>query len=468
MTDVAFMPACEQAALIRARTLGAAELLEHYLRRIERHNPAVNAVVTLDADVAREAARRADGRAARDRWDGPLHGVPMTIKDCIATAGMRTTAGATELERYVPDADATAVARLRAAGAIVFGKTNLPSWAAEPQTHNPIFGVTNNPHDLTRTVGGSSGGAAAAVAAGLTGLDVGSDLLSSIRNPAHYCGVYGHKPSFGIVPLDGHIPPPPGVAMEMDFAVIGPLARSAADLALALDVMAGPDPTREPAWRLELPRARSTMRIATWFDDVRCRVEGGTRRLLDDAVAALRAGGHTVADETHPEISLSETERVMQRLVQGMIAAFLPGDTYGEAVAHSRSSESNDNHTLWTRDVASSARDWSIASNRRHEIRAMFTRFFRDYDVLLVPTCPTTAFEHNFDSPDLDDVAVWSTIAGVAWLPATVAPVGRTSEGLPVGVQIIGPFLEDHTTIAAAHLIGDLTGGYAPAAGVVT
>jgi amidase len=460
MTDLGLLPVRELARLIRTRELGAVELLEHYLQRIEAHNPAVNAVVTLDEDGARAAARRADDRAAGDQWDGPLHGIPITIKDCICTAGMRTTVGASELESYVPQTDATAVARLRAAGAIVFGKTNLPAWAAQPQTHNALFGVTNNPYDPTRTVGGSSGGAAAAVAAGLTALDIGSDLLSSIRNPAHYCGVFGHKPSYGVVPLDGHIPPPPGVTMEMDFAVLGPLARSADDLALALDVMAAPDAARAAAWRIELPRARPALRVATWFEDPRCPVDPDCADRLDEAVAALGAAGYDVARETHPDVTLGEFERVLQRLVQGMMAAFMSEDAYRDAVAHAASSDAHDNHTLWTRDVSSSARDWSIASNRRHELRAMFAQFFEEYDVLLVPTCPTAAFRHNFDDPQLDDVAVWSTIAGVAWLPATVAPVGRTREGLPVGVQIVGPFLEDHTTIHAARVMGDATGGY--------
>jgi amidase len=288
-------------------------------------------------------------------------------------------------------------------------------------------------------------------------------LLGSIRNPAHFCGVYGHKPTYGIVPIDGHIPPPPGVHAEMDFAVLGPLARSAADLQLVLDVMAGPDAARSRAWRLELPPARPSLRLATWFDDPRCRVDSAVLSVLEDAAQALRRAGHAVAGETRPPVPLGEIERVMQRLVQGMTAGFMPQDDFRRAVRDA-AGDGSDNHTLWARDVAGSARDWSIANGRRHELRAMYAAFFEDNDVLLTPVCPMPAFPHNFEDPDLDDVAPWSAIAGLMWLPATVAPVGRTPEGLPVGVQIIGPFLEDHTTIAAARRICELTSGFVPPA----
>src|SRR6188472_2984600 len=221
-----FASASELAAAIRSRLISSRELLELYLGRIERFNPALNAIVTLDADRARAEADAADAAIARGDDLGPLHGVPITIKDSIETAGMRTTSGAKMLTDYVPQHDAVTVARLRAAGAIVFGKSNLPEFAGDSQSFNDLFGTTNNPWDPQRTPGGSSGGAAAAVASGLTGLELGSDIGGSLRIPAHFCGVYTIKPTWGIVPMTGHIPPPPDAQRDVDVGVIGPLTRS--------------------------------------------------------------------------------------------------------------------------------------------------------------------------------------------------------------------------------------------------
>ena len=209
MDDVVFRPAVALAKALRAGELGSRELLEQYISRVERLNPKVNAVVAVDLERARRRADEADAARKRGSLLGPLHGLPMTIKDSLETEGLCTTCGVPELAKHVPSRDATAVARLRAAGAVVFGKTNAPTWAMDVQTYNPVYGTTNNPWDTTRSPGGSSGGAAAAVAAGLTALEMGSDIGGSIRNPSHYCGVYGHKPSYGIVPGRGHLPPPP-------------------------------------------------------------------------------------------------------------------------------------------------------------------------------------------------------------------------------------------------------------------
>ncbi len=276
MSDIALRPAHELADAIRRRELSSRELLDHYLARVERLNPALNAVVTLDPDGARRAADAADAAVARGEVVGPLHGVPMTIKDTYETAGMRTTCGVAAWD-HVPDIDAEAVRRLREAGAVIFGKTNAPSFAADWQTYNPIFGATNNPWDTTRTTGGSSGGAAAALAAGLTALELGSDIAGSIRLPSNWCGVCGHKTSWGIVPHRGHLPPPPGALATSDLGVMGPMARDIADLELALDLLAGPAQAPAVGWRLELPPARAStlreLRLATWLDDPAYPVE---------------------------------------------------------------------------------------------------------------------------------------------------------------------------------------------------
>ena len=256
MSELGFRSATDLVQAMKAKEVGSRELLDHLLARVDEHNPALNAVVTLDAERARTAADAADAATARGEDLGPLHGLPMTIKDVFETEGIRSTSGAPELMGHVPTRDAGAVARLKAAGAIVFGKTNLPLYAGDLQTFNEPFGVTNNPWDTSRTTGGSSGGAAAALAAGLTPLELGSDIGGSIRNPSHMCGTVGLKPSFGVVPQDGYLSGPTGLR-SLDINVVGPMARSVDDLSLAFDVLAGPGRPRP---------ARDGLRLAAWFD----------------------------------------------------------------------------------------------------------------------------------------------------------------------------------------------------------
>src|SRR5688572_19885678 len=241
-------PAIDLAAAVRRREVGSVELLDLYLDRIDRLGGAVNAVVTLDVDGARAACAAADEAVARGDDVGPLHGLPITVKDAIETAGIRSTGGAVELTDHVPASDAPVVARVKEAGAIVFGKTNLPRWSGDLQSYNEIFGTTNNPWDTSRAPGGSSGGPAAAVAAGLTAFEIGTDIAGSIRIPSHFCGTFGLKPSYGVVSQRGYLDRVGGGTTDADINVFGPMARSAEDLDLLLDVMAGPDADRSPAW----------------------------------------------------------------------------------------------------------------------------------------------------------------------------------------------------------------------------
>ncbi|MEZ5271291.1 MAG: amidase family protein [Ilumatobacteraceae bacterium] len=259
-SDPTLWSATEQAAAIRERRLGSEELLDLFLARIDDVDPVVNAVCTLDADRARTRCRAADAAAARGEWWGPLHGLPITVKDAIDTEGIRSTGGATVLADRIAPADAPAVARLKAAGAVVFGKTNLPEWSGDWQSHNEMFGTTNNPWATDRTPGGSSGGAAAAVACGMTSFELGTDIGGSVRVPSAFCGVYGHKPSFGVIPTFGYLDEPGGGAVESDVNTFGPIARSAADLRLLLDVLAGPHGPAATAWRLDLPDTTSPAR----------------------------------------------------------------------------------------------------------------------------------------------------------------------------------------------------------------
>lgn len=315
--DVALWPAHRLAEGIRRRDFSSRELLDLHLDRIARLNPALNAVVTLDVDGARRAAEAADAAVARDESVGPLHGIPMTVKDSFETAGIRTTCGVPAWDR-VPERDADAVGRLRDAGAIIIGKTNVPAMAADWQTVNPIFGATNNPWDTSRSTGGSSGGAAAALAAGLTALELGSDIAGSIRLPSNWCGVCGRKPSWGLVPQRGHLPPPPGALTATDLAVMGPLARDVTDLELALDILAGPAAADATAWRLELPPLRAStlgrLRIATWLDDPAYPVQPDVTTVLTSAVAALADSGANLVDAA-PPMSLPDVVRLHMELL---------------------------------------------------------------------------------------------------------------------------------------------------------
>src|SRR3954453_128663 len=263
--------ATELGAAIKDQEVSSRELLATFLDRIERLNGPVNAVVTLAVERAQAQAAAADEATARGDELGPLHGLPITIKDAIETEGIRSTGGAVELTDHVPAADAPAVAKLRAAGAVVFGKTNLPRWSGDLQSYNEIFGTTNNPWDTSRIPGGSSGGPAAAVAAGFTAFELGTDIGGSVRIPSHCCGTFGLKPSYGVVPQRGYLDSVGGGTTDADINVFGPMARSAGDLDLLLSVLAGPVPADDVAWRIELPPSDVTAlrdaRIAVWLDD---------------------------------------------------------------------------------------------------------------------------------------------------------------------------------------------------------
>ena len=484
MTDIHFESATALTRAIADKRIGSRELLDHYLARIERINPALNAVVALDVEQARARADAADAALARGESWGPLHGLPMTVKDSIEVAGMRTTSGAPALAGYLSRSDATSVARLRAAGAVIFGKTNLPIFAGDVQSYNPVFGTTNNPWDLARSPGGSSGGAAAALAAGLTGLELGSDIGGSIRNPAHCCGVYGHKPSHGIVPGRGHIPGPPGTLSEADIAVLGPLARSADDLALSLNLLAGPDTDRAVAWRLALPPPRHAalreFRVAAWFDDPVCEVDsellGAYRGLAED----LRRAGVKVDESARPAVEFAEALQLYLSLLLPIVNAGLPDAQFAELAHLANTLPVSDTGPLasMARGTALRHRDWMRANEARTRMRAAWARFFQDFDVLLCPVLPTAAILHDHTEPmgartitvngaprPYFDLLSWAGLVGMALLPATVAPVGRTAGGLPFGVQIVGPYLEDLTTIAFAAHLAEIGGGFQPPPG---
>lgn len=486
MEELGYRSARDVLAALDAKELSSVELLDHLFARVDRHNPAINAVVTLDAARARDRAGEADAARSRgERW-GPLHGLPMTVKDAFETEGLRTTCGATDLSDHVPLRDADAVARLKAAGAIVFGKTNLPAYAADIQTANEVFGTTNNPWAADRIVGGSSGGSAAALAAGLTPLELGSDIGGSIRNPAHFCGVYGHKPTYGIVPGRGHIPGPPGSLTVPDVGVFGPLARSVADLELAMDVLAAPSPERAVGWRLQLPppraRALAEYRISAWLDDPASPVDPPVLAVLRSAVDRLVAAGAKVDDAFVPPVPYDDARASFQRLVFSVSTANAPDELFEMArgvrdLPPPPPGERDDPLIGGGRILAAFHREWVGWVEEREQQRAAWAGHFVDHDIVLAPVINVAAFPHDWQpgSPfgiagrtisvagreiSQSDLTGWCGVFGVMHLPATVVPVGRTADGLPVGIQIVGPHLEDRTTLHVAQLIEDVLGGF--------
>jgi amidase len=477
--DPTFLSATELLAELRGKRISSGELLEHYLDRIERHNPDVNAVVTLDTERARAQAAAADDARARGEDLGPLHGLPITIKDALETKDLRTTCGAEFLADHVPAEDATAVKRLRDAGAVIFGKTNTPTMAADGQAYNTLFGTTNNPWDLTRSPGGSSGGSSAALAAGLTSLELGSDIAGSVRIPADYCGVYGLKPSYGVIPLRGHIPGPPGSLVEADMNVLGPLARSADDLELGLDVMAGPDEQRAKAWSLRLPPARqndlSGYRLAVWLDDEACPVERELVDILRGTVDALADAGAQITERPAP-IPLEEAWRTHRALLMGVASAGLTDDDFAGLSGFVASAPPDAEETvalLHARWLVQSKRDWNAVHDARTRARAAWAEFFQEFDAFLCPVVCCAAPPHD-QSPDMEartievngqtrpywDQVCWIAYAGAAELPAVSAPVGTTAAGLPVGLQIVAPYLEDRTAIDVARRATEVVGGF--------
>ena len=449
---VYFKSATELTSAIRRGEIKSLDLLNIYLDRIQRYNKDINAVVALDIAAARARAAEADKALAQGQDWGPLHGLPITVKDVFEVVGMPATSGDPSLKDYIPQHNAIAVQRLIDAGAIIFGKTNAPYHAMDIQSYNKIFGTTNNPWDLSRTPGGSSGGSAAALAAGFTSLELGSDLGGSVRIPANYCGVFGHKTTFGLVPRYGHIPPmpgrvPPNVMPTLPLFVVGPLARSADDLELALEVLTTPGSPDESDNRSDLlpPRRQkfSDYRVAVWFSDSNpaAQIDADVLATLQKTVEKLRGAGLQIEEEAPPGFVLVENYLIWFEILNQMMVGALPLD---EGLVE-----------------------------RQKKQQAMWAEFFERYDVLLTPVSPTVAFAHNHKEPfgsrrmvingqekPYTDNFAWTLMAIVSGLPATAAPVGLSDSGLPVGIQIIGAKFEDRTTIDFARGLSELTGGF--------
>ena len=468
--DISFKSATALAADVKTRKIGCSELLEHFWSRVERFNQPINAVVVDDMSRARAKAREADAAMARGEPSGPLHGVPITVKELFDLAGTPTTWGVPALKRNYPVANATAVERLMNAGAIVFGKTNVPTLLADWQTYNPLYGSTNNPWNPTLSPGGSSGGSAAALAIGVTGLEIGSDIGGSIRNPAHYCGVYGHKPSYGIVPMRGALFP--GNVAPVDFFVAGPMARSADDLAAALMIVAAPDIAEFAGWRLALhpfrERGIANFRVAIMLEDPNSRVDHEVQERLQILGKFLAERGATVSEDARPEIDFMEAHDAYVRLLRAATSRTQTAEAFERNVDLARSLDRGDRSYLarMVRGNTLYHKDWLDADETRHRLRYKWATFFEEYDLLLCPAAASAARPHNQtgeryqrtisvngDPAPVTDQLFWAGIASLTGLPASVAPIGLTANGLPVGVQIIGAEYQDLTCIGFAQLL---------------
>jgi amidase len=479
MDQLHYKSATELAALIRRRRVSALELLDHFLARGERYNPKLNAIIWMDRDRARKRAKAADAALKKGQRLGPLHGVPMTIKESYQLAGSPTTWGAPSMKENLTDTTAVSAQRMIEAGVTLFGKTNVPLMLADWQSYNAVYGVTRNPWDTSRTPGGSSGGSAAALAAGLTGIEAGSDIGSSIRNPAHYCGVFGHKPTYGLITPRGQALP--GVVAPTDISVVGPLARSAQDLDLALDIMAGPDPDDGGFFKVALPKCEKTslkqFRIAVKLTDPASDVDVDYADQLQGLVDNLAKAGAKVK-EAEPDIDTARLHDIYIRLLRAATSARMPDADIADWTQE-LASEPNAYLAQSVDGVTMSHRRWLQLNNERHQMRLTFNAFFKDYDILLCPVAASAAFPHdqthegkrwrrritvNNKRVSPTDQLFWAGYSGVAYLPSTVGPAGIAS-GLPVGYQAIAAQGRDKTSIAFARLVEKTVGGFTPPPG---
>ncbi len=477
-----FESATNLSAALAAKKVSAVELAEDAIARIERHDGKINAVCVRDFDRALAAAREADAALARGEQK-PLLGLPLAIKESFNIAGLPTTWGFVPQKDFKPAEDALPVSRIREAGGVILGKTNVPTGLADWQSYNDIYGTTNNPYDLGRTPGGSSGGSSAALAAGYCALATGSDIGGSLRVPAFECGVFAHKPTVNLCAARGETPPPfPAIPREGDLAVIGPMARTAADLTLLLDVMAGPDPLDAGvAYKLDLPLARHQalreFRVLVIDSHPLLPTDEGVRGAIEKLAGELSKTGATIARESQLLPDFAETSRLYMRMLMGFLGAFFMPEIYAGAQAGASQLSPADKSlgAERLRGITASHRAWVLDAGARAGLRAQWRALFKAFDAVICPIMPTPAFPHDHledqeqrrikidgkDYPYTDQLA-WPGIATLPGLPATAVPLGLSGTGLPLGVQIVGPFLEDRTPLRLAELIEREFGGFVP------
>ncbi len=471
----AFATAVETAEAIREKRISAAELLDLTFRRVDLHNGRINAIIQEFREQAMARARQADEALAHGKTWGPLHGVPVTIKESFAYRGSPSTWGLAPLKDVNSPRTAVAVDRLESAGAIVIGKTNVPVMLGDWQSYNPVYGTTNNPWDVTRTPGGSTGGGAAALAAGLGCLTLGSDLSGSIRIPAHFCGVYGHKPTLELVSTNGHQPGPwdgsPG--FPMDLLAAGPLARSAPDLELAVNAIGGPIGGDAKAWNWRMPAPRwkrlKDFRIGYAMDGEFAPVASDAGKLYENTLAELKRAGAAM----EPGWPQGIEPHAQLRTYIYLLFAFLSAGMSNEQRERLRARFEKDPSDMYAAASVEPHARWLEETQRRLGFRAIWQKYFESHDVFLLPAGFNAAFPHDHTQPLEQRVvhtpegprpylntALWTCFATLAGLPATVAPIGRTKAGLPIGLQIVAPLWEDGTSIEFAALLAEIVGGF--------
>jgi len=483
MKAIHYQSATRLCALLRQCRIGCLELLTHFLDRVERYNGTINAVVWMDVKAARRRAREADAALARGEHWGPLHGLPMTVKEAYDLAGSPSTHGIPAWRDNIAQADSVVVARLKAAGAVIFGKTNLPYAMADWQSYNDIHGTTRNPWDTERVPGGSSGGSAAALAAGLTGAEAGSDIGSSIRNPAHYTGTFGLKPTWGIVSQRGHAPP--GWVEQPDVAVMGPMARSAADLELLLGVMAAADPLDADTWKLALAAPRSKtlkgLRIALKLGDANVAVEREYADCLQNLADRLARAGAKVSDRAAPKgVDTTRQHELYLTLYRAALSAGTETDIANWRRALDTPLGKTNERMLrgMLQGNTLSHRQWLQWDNERQHLRLRWAEFFDGWDLLLCPAAAGPAWPHDHEGErwmrtiavngrqvPVTDQLFWSGLSGLVYLPSTVGPAGFSKDGLPLGYQAIAGQGRDRTALRFSRLVEREFGGFVPPPG---
>ncbi len=476
--DNAFASARRVASLIKNGKLSVLETTDFYIARIEAFDDALNAVVVRDFERARAQAKLLDRNRKKHSKLPPLYGVPMTVKESFDVAGLPTTWGVEMSRGNIAKTDAVAVQRFKAAGAVVLGKTNVPVMLADWQSTNPIYGTTNNPWDMARSPGGSSGGSAASLAAGFAALEAGSDIGNSLRDPAHYCGIYAHKPTYGVCAMRGHSLN--GSYAPPDISCIGPMARTAKDLAMGLSVMAGPEAI-ESGWQLALPKSAISslqgLRVAIMADHEICPVETEISNEFLELGKFLKKSGAKVNYTARPDFEAGPAYENFMMLLNSALSARMPDKVIDKMRGTLASAAADDMSpvTMTARGVLLEHRLWLRVNEERARMRAAWAEFFKDYDVLISPVGSTAAVLHDH-SGNMSERTItvngkpmvfgqqlfWAGYSCNFGLPSTAAPLGMTKSGLPFGMQIIGAPYADFTTIAVADLLEKHWLGFSP------
>ncbi|MBS3805426.1 MAG: amidase [Oleiphilaceae bacterium] len=477
MKPLYYRPAHELVADLRSGKLTSVEVTQAFIDRIRAVNSDINAVIALDEEQALAQARQADEYLARGEHPGALHGLPLTVKDTWEVAGMVCTAGAGALKNHRPQRNADVIERLIGAGAIILGRTNVPIYATDVQSYNKLFGVTVNPYNPDHTPGGSSGGAAAATAAGMTPVEIGSDLGGSIRAPAHFCGVFGHKPSRSLVSFRGHIPGPPNTVSQPDLAEGGPLARTARDLELMLKVIAGPRTLEARSWKLDLSGPLITnlkqARVGFWLEDPLCPVDHEMTAAYRALNGRLTDAGALVTPAKHELLNLASIMPVYFNLMGSLLSTSLKPKQRRQLYWIALLENLLKRFIPMTAGIGEYARgtnqpihQWIAQHEIREKMRVQIDELFKEHDVLLSPITPTAALKHDHSRPvarrrmqvngqerPYFDQFCWIALATLLGLPATSVPIGRTKDGLPFSIQVIGAPGRDLTTIKFAELM---------------